>query len=97
MREGRRDWAWLTVTLVASDLGAVLLAFWLAAVLVWRNPARSGDVLRLMIFLNALWTLADLVYIPLMHLSALDFYVKAVVNAALAIGLAVAGRRAGIV
>src|SRR5947207_977630 len=37
MPEGRRDWGWLTVTLVASDLGAVLLAFWLAAVLVWRT------------------------------------------------------------
>ncbi len=37
MREGRRDWTWLTVTLVASDLGAVLLAFWLAATLVWRT------------------------------------------------------------
>jgi len=36
MPEGRRDWAWLTVTLVASDLGGVLLAFWLAAALVWR-------------------------------------------------------------
>src|SRR2546425_12147932 len=37
MREARRDWWWLTVTLVASDLGAVLLAFWLAAALVWRT------------------------------------------------------------
>src|SRR5437667_10125314 len=36
MPEGRRDWGWLTLTLVASDLGAVLLAFWLAAALVWR-------------------------------------------------------------
>src|SRR6059058_4609909 len=37
MPEGRRDWGWLTLTLVASDLGAVLLAFWLAAALVWRT------------------------------------------------------------
>jgi hypothetical protein len=49
-----------------------------------------------MIFLNGLWTLTDLVYIPLVQLTALDFYVKTLVNAVLAIGLAVAGRRAGL-
>jgi hypothetical protein len=69
----------------------------LAAILVWRSPTRSRDVLILMIFLNGLWALTDLVYIPLLGLTALDFYVKVVVNAGLAIGLAAAGRRAGIV
>ena len=69
----------------------------LAAVLVWRAPRQSRDVLRLKIFLNALWALTDLVYIPLLGLSEVDFYVKAAVNAALAIGLAVTGRRADIV
>ena len=49
-----------------------------------------------MVFLNGLWTLTDLAYIPLVDLSELDFYAKVVVNGALAIGLAVAGRRAGI-
>jgi hypothetical protein len=53
-------------------------------------------VLLVMIFLNALWTLVDLVYIPLVDLDELDFYVKVVVNAFLAIGLAYAGRRANI-
>jgi hypothetical protein len=44
-----------------------------------------------------LWTVTDLVYIPLVDLSQLDFYVKTVVNAFLAVGLALSGRRAGIV
>jgi hypothetical protein len=35
-------------------------------------------------------------YIPLVQLSALDFYVKLIVNASLAIGLAVASRRASV-
>ena len=68
----------------------------LAAILVWRAPQRARDVLLLMIFLNGLWALTDLVYIPLFKLSAIDFYAKLLVNAALAISLAVAGRRAGI-
>ena len=68
----------------------------LAAILVWRAPHRGRDVLLLMIFLNGLWALTDLVYIPLFQLSAIDFYAKLLVNAALAISLAVAGRRAGI-
>ncbi|MEA2597142.1 MAG: hypothetical protein QOF01_3611 [Thermomicrobiales bacterium] len=76
--------------------GAAHLALVFGAVLVWRAPWRARDVLLLMIFLNALWTLADFVYIPLVDLNELDFYVKVVVNAALAVGLAVAGRRAGI-
>ncbi len=76
--------------------GAAHLTLVLAAIIVWRGPERSGDVLLLMIFLNALWTLADLVYIPLLNLDELDFFVKVVVNAVLAIALAVAGWRAGI-
>jgi hypothetical protein len=68
----------------------------LGAILVWRTPGQSRDVLVLMIFLNALWALTDLVYIPLFKLTAVDFYAKLLVNAALAIALAVAGRRAGI-
>jgi hypothetical protein len=66
------------------------------AILVWRAPSRARDVLVLMIFLNALWTLTDLVYIPLLGLSEIDFYAKVVVNAFLAVGLASAGRRAGV-
>src|SRR5215204_6187145 len=77
--------------------GAAHLTLVFAAFLVWRAPSRSRDVLVLMIFLNALWTLADLVYIPLLNLSEIDFYAKVVVNAILAIGLALSGRRAGII
>jgi len=76
--------------------GAAHVALVFGAVLVWRAPWRGRDVLRLMVFLNALWTLTDLVYIPLLGLSEVDFYVKAVVNATLAVGLAAAGRRAGV-
>jgi hypothetical protein len=53
-------------------------------------------VLLMMVFLNALWTLTDLVYIPLLGLSEADFYAKVIVNGFLAIGLWLAGRRAGI-
>src|SRR6266566_5963664 len=73
MREGRRDWAWFTVTLVATDLGAVLLAFWLAAVLVWRtgvgiNGGNDSDwlvfamvpVLGLIFFAQGLYEPANL-------------------------------------
>ena len=76
--------------------GVAHLALVFAAILVWRAPSRSRDLLLVMIFLNGLWTLADLIYIPVLGLSDLDFYAKVVVNAVLAIGLAVAGRRAGI-
>src|SRR5215212_11517178 len=76
--------------------GAAHMMLVFGAFLVWRAPYRSRDVLLLMIFLNALWTLADLVYIPLLNLSELDFYAKVIVNAILAIGLALSGRRAGI-
>ncbi len=76
--------------------GAAHLMLVFGAVLVWRAPRRARDVLLLMVFLNGLWTLADLVYIPLVDLDELDFYVKVVVNAVLALGLAIAGRRAGI-
>jgi hypothetical protein len=77
--------------------GAAHMALVFGAILVWRNPARGREVLLVMIFLNALWTLTDLVYIPLLGLSEIDFYAKVIVNAVLAIGLAVAGRRAGLV
>jgi hypothetical protein len=76
--------------------GAAHMALVFGAVLVWRAPYRGRDVLLVMIFLNALWTLTDLVYIPLLGLSDLDFYAKVLVNAVLAIGLALSGRRAGI-
>jgi hypothetical protein len=76
--------------------GAAHLLLVFGAFLVWRAPARARDVLLLMIFLNALWTLTDLVYIPLLNLGEIDFYAKVIVNAFLAIGLALSGRRAGI-
>jgi hypothetical protein len=76
--------------------GAAHMALVFAAILVWRAPYRGRDVLLVMIFLNTLWTLTDLVYIPLLGLSEIDFYAKVIVNAVLAIGLALSGRRAGI-
>jgi hypothetical protein len=76
--------------------GAAHLTLVFGAVLVWRAPSRARDVLVLMIFLNALWTATDLVYIPLLGLSEIDFYAKVVVNAFLAVGLALSGRRAGV-
>ena len=75
--------------------GAAHLALVFGAFLVWQAPQRARDVL-LMIFLNGLWTLTDLVYIPLLGLSEIDFYAKVVVNAFLAIGLALAARRTGL-
>lgn len=76
--------------------GGAHLALVFAAVLVWRAPYRSRDLLMVMIFLNGLWTVTDLVYIPLLGLSEIDFYAKVIVNAILAIGLFLSGRRAGI-
>ena len=76
--------------------GAAHMTLVFGAFLVWRAPYRARDVLLLMIFLNALWTLTDLVYIPLLGLSEIDFYAKVIVNAFLAIGLTLSGRRAGI-
>jgi hypothetical protein len=76
--------------------GGAHFALVLGAILVWRAPRRAGDVLVLMIFLNAMWALTDLVYIPLFKLTAVDFYAKLIVNAGLAIVLAIAGRRSGI-
>ena len=76
--------------------GAAHMMLVFGAFLVWRAPQRARDVLLLMVFLNGLWTLTDLVYIPLLGLSEIDFYAKVIVNAFLAIGLAVAGRRAGL-
>jgi hypothetical protein len=81
---------------IAMEGGAHLMLVF-AAILVWRAPRRSREVLLLMIFLNAIWALTDLVYIPLVHLTDIDFYAKAAVNAGLAVGLVVAARRAGAV
>ena len=78
---------------IAIEGGAHLMLV-LAAVLVWRAPRDSRHVLILMVFLNGVWTLTDLVYIPLVHLTDLDFFAKVAVNAGLAIGLAVAAHRA---
>jgi len=77
--------------------GAAHMALVFGAFLVWRAPQQGRSALLVMIFLNGLWALADLVYIPLLGLDAIDFYVKLIVNAVLAIGLAVAGRRARII
>ena len=76
--------------------GAAHMMLVFGAFLVWRAPQRARDVLLLMVFLNGLWTLTDLVYVPLLGLSEIDFYAKVIVNAILAIGLAVSGRRAGL-
>jgi hypothetical protein len=76
--------------------GAAHMALVFGAFLVWRAPQRASDALLMMVFLNGLWTLTDLVYIPLLGLSEIDFYAKVIVNAILAIGLAVSGRRAGL-
>ena len=81
---------------IAMEGGAhFMLVF--GAMLVWRDPLRSRSALLMMIFLNALWTVTDLVYIPLVGLSDLDFYAKVVVNAILAVGLALAGRQADLI
>ena len=77
--------------------GGAHLMLVLAAILVWRAPRQARDVLVLMIFLNALWTVTDLVFIPVYQLTAIDFYAKVIVNGALAIGLFATARRAGIV
>jgi hypothetical protein len=76
--------------------GGAHFALVLGAVLIWRAPRRSRDLLLVMIFLNALWAVTDAVYIPLFHLTAVDFYAKLIVNAGLAIALAAGGWRAGI-
>ena len=67
------------------------------AFLLWRAPRQARDALLLMIFLNGLWTLTDLVYIPLLGLDEIDFYAKTIVNGFLAIGLWLSGRRAGLI
>src|SRR5437868_240240 len=81
---------------IAIEGGAhFMLVF--GAILVWRSPHEGRLALLMMIFLNALWAITDLVYIPLLALSAIDFVVKLVVNAVLAISLGVAGRLAHII
>jgi len=77
--------------------GAAHMALVFGAFLIWRAPHQGRSALLVLIFLNGLWALTDLVYIPLLGLDAVDFYVKLVVNAGLGIGLAVGGRRAGVV
>jgi hypothetical protein len=77
--------------------GAAHMMLVFGAFLVWREPRQARSALLLMIFLNALWTVTDLVYIPLLGLDEADFYAKTVVNAFLAIGLWISSRRAGIV
>jgi hypothetical protein len=77
--------------------GAAHMMLVFGAILVWRNPFQSRSALLMMIFLNGLWVLTDLAYIPLLGLTALDFYAKVIVNAVLAIGLALSGRRAGLI
>jgi hypothetical protein len=77
--------------------GAAHMMLVFGAFLVWREPRQARSALLLMIFLNALWTLTDLVYIPLLGLNEADFYAKTIVNAFLAIGLWLSSRRAGII
>ena len=78
--------------------GAAHFMLVFGAVLVWRTPTRESRLaLWMMVFLNALWALTDLVYIPLFRLTAIDFTVKLIVNAALAVLLFFGGRRAAIV
>src|SRR5438270_2642245 len=43
----------------------------LGAILVWRNPRQAASALVLMVFLNALWAVTDMIYIPLFQLTAL--------------------------
>jgi hypothetical protein len=77
--------------------GAAHFMLVFGAILVWRHPNQQARMaLLMMIFLNALWALTDLVYIPLFSLTAIDFIVKLIVNAALAILLYLGGRRAAI-
>jgi hypothetical protein len=77
--------------------GAAHFMLVFGAILVWRHPNPQARLaLLMMIFLNALWALTDLVYIPLFSLTAIDFTVKLIVNAALAILLYLGGRRAAI-
>jgi hypothetical protein len=48
---------------IAMEGGAHLMLV-LAAYLVWRAPQHGRDVLWLMVFLNGVWALTDLGYIP---------------------------------
>ena len=82
---------------IALEGGAhFMLVF--GAILVWRSPNQSARMaLLLMIFLNALWAITDAVYIPLYRLTAIDFIVKLIVNALLAILLYLGARRAALI
>jgi hypothetical protein len=80
---------------IALEGGAhFMLVF--GAILVWRAPREAASALWMMIFLNAIWTVTDLVYIPLFQLTALDFPAKLAVNALLTVALAWSGWRAGL-
>ena len=80
---------------IALEGGAhFMLVF--GAILVWRWPQEGRLALMMMIFLNALWAVTDVIYIPLFGLTAIDFAVKLGVNAFLAIMLFVGGRTAKI-
>lgn len=74
--------------------GGAHFALVLGAILVWRRPHESRTLLLVMVFLNALWAITDAIYIPTFHLTAVDFTAKLIVNACLAILLAVSGYRA---
>src|SRR2546428_8193527 len=77
--------------------GGAHLALVFSALLVIRDPHRGRDLLPVMIFLNGVWALTDAVYIPLLSLSSVDIAAKLAVNTALAIGLAITGRRAALI
>ena len=82
---------------IAFEGGAhFMLVF--GAIQVWRSLNQQSRIaLQLMVFLNALWAITDLVYIPLFSLTAVDFTVKLIVNAVLAILLFLGGRRAALI
>jgi hypothetical protein len=77
--------------------GGAHLALVFSALLVIRDPHRGRALLPVMIFLNGVWALTDALYIPLLSLSSVDIAAKLAVNTALAIGLAIAGRRAALI
>ncbi|MCC6314025.1 MAG: hypothetical protein IT337_08410 [Thermomicrobiales bacterium] len=76
--------------------GGAHFALVFGAILIWRAPQRGREVLMVLIFLNALWTITDLIYVPLLGLTETDFPAKIIVNAVLAIGLFIAGKRAAL-
>jgi hypothetical protein len=77
--------------------GGAHFALVFGAILVWRRPRESRTLLLVMVFLNTLWAITDAIYIPTFHLTAFDFTAKLVVNASLAVLLAVSGYRARLI